>query len=227
MVPSFTTNVPHLFFFQWVELSFNQVLVTWSIEASIHHSTSPHPAKVMPMSRGISRNQRELIMGVMAELPVFNDQLEISVQLPHPASGIAKKQKMIRANSLATLTAQMVEMIMDAICQKAKASSFNGVSTIRCGQRASKVSIKRDSKAVLVQQSDGGIVKDKPIDNVEYIAVFGLGPFDQFSIVNSTQLFFKEAFEVRPTQDTVFAQVSTHAFSLYHYGLHKQNIAEL
>lgn len=36
----------------------------------------------------------------------------------------------------------------------------------------------------------------------------GLGSFDQFSIITPAQLFFKEAFDVKPTQDTAFAQVS-------------------
>ena len=190
---------------QWVELSFNQVLATWNIETLIRHRYS--------IADNLMRAtyQRELLSEIMPGLPVLDDVMNIACQLPHPASGTMKRNNMIYAHSLATLTLQMNEMIIGILCQKAKMTTLPGVVFIRCTDTASLVHIKRHPKlkeSVHVEFDTGKRIKDKSIENPEYISVFGLNQFDQFSVISPTALFFKEAFEVRPTQDTTFTQVS-------------------
>lgn len=161
-----------------------------------------------------SKSKRTELLKMMPDLPMFQDMLHIAANLPHPASsGVVRMETMLHASSLSIVTLQIIEMIMGTICQRAKTNSLSGVSTIRCTEKASKVNILRDSKskdAVRVESTMGRHIKDKAIENAEYISVFGLGSFDQFSSINPSQLFFRDTFEVRPTQDTIFAQARVH-----------------
>jgi hypothetical protein len=104
----------------------------------------------------------------------------------------------------------MNEITMGILCQKAKMTSLPGVCIIRCTDKASIVHIRRDPKskeAVQIEMATGKVILDKAMENPEYISVFGLGPFDQFSVLNPSQLFFKEALDSRPTHNA-FSQVS-------------------
>jgi hypothetical protein len=147
---------------------------------------------------------------VLPQLPILEDTMKMAIKLPHPAVGMCRNKRMIRAKSLAAITLQMNEMVLSSLCQKSKMTTLPGVSTIRRSKHSCIVTIKRDpiSKDSVIVTAGGKSFIDKTIDNHEYISVFGLGSFDQFSVVTSSQLFFKEAFDVRPTQNTAFTQVS-------------------
>ena len=181
------------------------MLATWNIETLIRHRYTEAD------TLNGATCQRQLLSNAMPGLPVLDDVMGIACQLPHPASGTVKRQNRIHAQSLATLTLQINEMIMGILCQKAKMTTLPGVTTIRCTDKASLVNIKRDPKfkeSVNIEFDSGKRIKDKSIESPEYISVFGMNQFDQFSVISPTTLFFREAFEVRPTQDTAFTQVS-------------------
>ena len=203
---------------KWVELSLNQSLLTWDIETQIQIT---HQAS----QKSLEANQKEsshtnitplksyyklMLSQIVPNLPAFEETIQIAIQLPHPVCDMVKNNNMIRGNSLATLTLNALEMILSIVCQKAKVTSLTGVKIIRCTNKVSIVNITRDpmcKESVQVESETGKRIKDRSIESPEYISVFGLGSFDQTSIVNSSHLFFKEIFDVQQSHDTAFTEV--------------------
>jgi hypothetical protein len=89
---------------KWVELSLNQVLVTWNIETHIQHS---HQAFNKTQDLSHFACKRSLLSEILPSLPAFEDLLRIAIELPHPATTVAENQSMMRANSLAKMTLQV------------------------------------------------------------------------------------------------------------------------
>ncbi|KAL3795130.1 hypothetical protein HJC23_007358 [Cyclotella cryptica] len=197
---------------QWVELSLSQVLIAWSIERHMYISRNEPAAGEFKAHEAREKehptktdNQRLEVWKLVPDFPAFEDMMRIASELPHPAIVTATQQKMIRTTSLATLTLQMNEMILGVLCQKAKMNFVPGVSIIRCSNTASIVVIKRNAKSknsIQIESRSGTKIRDRAMESPEYISVFGLGLFDQSSVINVSQLFFKETFCLRPTQET-------------------------
>ena len=161
----------------------------------------------------LQKNQRLSLWSALPSLPAFDDMMRLAVGLPHPACFWTKRAKMIRTASLASLTLQTTEMIMSLLYQKARLNSLPGVKIVRCADKAaSVVNIRRNSKSknsVGIELSNGKKIKDKAMENPEYICVFGLESYDP-SLISTSQLFFKETPCERPTQETsIFSKASS------------------
>lgn len=175
----------------WVELSLNQSLVGYRIQAVILQSRqtpllSSHAANVDEVEGQGTLARSVEINHLCRGVPALHSVIIRSFDLPHPAlARIELKQNPVKATLLAPLTLSLLDQgLLEAIHSDKKGSGLGCVSIIRTSKFPAKtcnlVSLTRDTLAGSVRVSainEKGQTKviDRPMDSPEYIVAFGLG----------------------------------------------------
>ena len=158
-------------------------------------------------SKQISIDQTHPGMTALEEMIGFADRL------PHPAVSSLHHSGMLKATGLSDLTLKMLEAMLSSIAPAARGNLLEAVDIIRytSSRGASLVKITKDNtpkRSARVELSGTRkVLRDRSIDNPEYISVFG---FNINSMTSAKHLFFKHvSFQISSStqqETSVFSQ---------------------
>lgn len=205
---------------KWVELSLSQVLAAHTIELHLESCRlGLVQSDVMEESQTSSEKKLDCLNRTLGGYPVLEKMISIAADLPHPAIAKVNNTGNLRATVLANLTFELLEGMLASIANKKRIADGVDIMRYTPGEgKASLVKITRDyahPKCCRVEQSgkEVALVRDKPTDSPEYIAVYGFNNESQKSSNEAAQpLFFKQVEISSSTQQD--ASAFSHALSV-------------
>ena len=150
----------------------------------------------------------------MTGVTALEDMIGFANRLPHPAVSTIENKGMLKATGLSNLTLKLLDAMLSSIAPATRSRLFEAVDIIRytSSSGASLVKITKDNtpkKCARVELSGTRkVVRDRSIDNPEYISVFGFN--DKSMSSSSKHLFFKHVnFQISSStqqETSVFSQ---------------------
>ena len=202
---------------EWIELSLNQSLLSWTIERHLERSRKGilHPLSASAKDELTRRDAQKLhekwsteLGAVCPGLPLLSDILHSAVSLPHPAVCIVQSNALLRG----TMARVVFELLERAILapifgdgKKYLSSNAHNVTILRATglekPHVVRLSRGRQEGEALITDGRGRAIVDSPVEGVEYTVVFGLRCRDDEGTAS------EEIFGLAPAYAKVFKEV--------------------